>query len=178
MYKKRDPARANLLFCLINLCCFDVLVAVAVAVAVVAKTPLFFIGTTTWNENEKERGRNWAQLPVLNFPLCYWATLGAIDFSCAVSCFRVVRIVEQHSRKNLSWNPGYGQARLRSVRAIVTVVAFSFLNLPELLVCFSPSIDGISTVAVTPFSPCMTVWLNTFITTASRVVKFLSKLVL
>ena len=80
--------------------------------------------------------------------------------------------------KNLSWNPGYGQARLRFVRVIVTVVAFSFLNLPELLVCFSPSTDGISTVAVTPFSPCMTVWLNTFITTASRVVKFLSKLVL
>ena len=51
MYKKRD-ARANLLFCLINLCCFDVLVAVAVAVAVavVAKTPLFFIGTTTQRE--------------------------------------------------------------------------------------------------------------------------------
>lgn len=57
-------------------------------------------------------------------------TLGARDFSCAVSCFRAVQIVEQHSRKNLSWNPGYGQARLRSVRAIVTVVAFSFLNLP------------------------------------------------
>ena len=50
MYKKRD-ARANLLFCLINLCCFDVLVTVAVAVAVVAKTP-------STNENEKERGRN------------------------------------------------------------------------------------------------------------------------
>ena len=49
MYIKRD-ARANLLFCLINLCCFDVLVAVAVAVAVVAKTPLFFIGTTTQRE--------------------------------------------------------------------------------------------------------------------------------
>ena len=123
MYKKRDPARANLLFCLLNLCCFDVLVAVAVAV--VARHD-----NATWNENEKERGRNWARLPVLNFPLCYWATLGAIDFSCAVSCFRVVQIVEQHSRKNLSWNPGYGQARLRSVRAIVTVVAFSFLNLP------------------------------------------------
>ena len=46
MYKKRDPARANLLFRLINLCCFDVLVAVAV----VAKTPLFFIGTTTQRE--------------------------------------------------------------------------------------------------------------------------------
>ena len=47
MYKKSD-ARANLLFCLINLCCFDVLVAVAVAA--VAKTLLFFIGTTTQRE--------------------------------------------------------------------------------------------------------------------------------
>ena len=70
-----------------------------------------------------------ARLPVLNFPLYYWATLGARDFSCAVSGFRAVQIVEPHARKYLSWNPGYGQARLRSVRPIVTIVAFSFLNM-------------------------------------------------
>ena len=46
-----------------------------------------------------------ARLPVLNFPLYYWATLGATDFSCAVSGFRAVQIVEPHSRKNLIMEP-------------------------------------------------------------------------
>ena len=71
-----------------------------------------------------------ARLPVLNFPLYYWATLGATDFSCAVSGFRAVQIVEPPREKTLSWNPRVWSSQIKICPRHRHCSRVSFLNLP------------------------------------------------
>ena len=89
------------------------------------------IGTTTQREMrtrksaEETEQDSRAQLSalLLGYP-------GRQTFHARFSFSALSRSLSSTREKNLSWNPGYGEVSFRSVRAVITVVPFSFLNLP------------------------------------------------